>query len=177
MLWESPATKLPRNGKFKLDERVNYDVAMLANKEVTIQPSVKHLKSSLAGEQLGLMHLYRAEDSDNLKQFTDAQPSQGDVISQAFGLEQNYPNPFNPSTTIRYHLSQIAQVKITVYNALGGQVRVLVNESIATGRHEMVWDGNNDRNQPVGSGIYFLRMIATAGTRQFMDTKKIVLIK
>lgn len=86
-----------------------------------------------------------------------------------YSLRQNYPNPFNPVTDIKFELPQNTYVTIKIYNALGEEVAVLVNnEWKSTGRYSVKFDGSN-----LASGIYFYHI--EAGT--FKDTKKMVLIK
>ncbi len=94
-------------------------------------------------------------------------------IPTEFGLSANYPNPFNPATTIRYQLPEPTQVEISVYNALGERIAVLVNEVQAAGKYQVVWSGRNSKNQAVASGVYFYRM--QAGT--FSSLKKMLMVK
>jgi chitodextrinase len=81
-----------------------------------------------------------------------------------FELRQNHPNPFNPSTTIRYALPEAARVRLAVYNALGQQVRVLVDAEQEPGAHSAVWDGRDDSGRAVSAGLYLYRL--EAGPRQ-----------
>lgn len=92
-------------------------------------------------------------------------------IPKEFMLHQNYPNPFNPSTRIKFEIPAIStevQSQLNIYDALGREIAVLVNESLKPGIYETVWD---DSNQP--SGIYFYRL--TAG--KYSESKKMILIK
>jgi aminopeptidase N len=89
----------------------------------------------------------------------------------SFRLEQNYPNPFNPfnpSTTIRYELSREAHVKLAVFNLLGEEVAVLVNEDQVAGSYTAKLNAND-----LPSGVYLYALEAN-GHRQ---TKKLVLLK
>ena len=90
-------------------------------------------------------------------------------------LMQNYPNPFNPSTTIEYFVPDGGPrpVSLVVYNVRGSRVRTLVATHQAGGRYAVDWDGLNDKNRQVSSGIYFYRL-ATTG---FSSTKKMILLK
>ena len=71
----------------------------------------------------------------------------------SFRLEQNYPNPFNPSTTIRYELGAPANVRVSVYDILGREVTVLVNERGNAGIHEVEFDASG-----LASGVYYYRI-------------------
>ncbi|NWF88346.1 MAG: T9SS type A sorting domain-containing protein [Ignavibacteriaceae bacterium] len=85
-----------------------------------------------------------------------------------FKLEQNYPNPFNPATTINYQLGSDVMVNIALYNALGQQVRVLVNEYKTAGTYEVKLNASD-----LTSGIYYYKM--TAGN--FSSSQKMILMK
>jgi photosystem II stability/assembly factor-like uncharacterized protein len=69
-------------------------------------------------------------------------------------LLANYPNPFNPVTNIRYIISATQNVDVSVYNLLGQKVRTLINKPQNPGTYSVLWDGRNDENLPVSSGIY-----------------------
>ena len=97
-----------------------------------------------------------------------------------FALAQNYPNPFNPSTTIVYTISEFryqnseirvpgsSPVRLIVYDLLGREVAVLVNEQQQPGRHIVVFDGSR-----LSSGTYFYRLTAGDNT----DIKRMLLLK
>jgi hypothetical protein len=91
-------------------------------------------------------------------------------VPKYYSLYQNYPNPFNPSTKIKFDISTNSKldVKLVVYDALGREVSVLVNEQLKTGTYEVDW---NALSYP--SGVYFYKL--TAG--EFTQTRKMVLIK
>jgi photosystem II stability/assembly factor-like uncharacterized protein len=85
-----------------------------------------------------------------------------------YELMQNYPNPFNSSTKIRYSLPSSANVKLTVYDLLGREIAVLVNEEQSHGWKEVQWNASQ-----CASGLYLIRMQCGS----FVDTKKILLMK
>jgi hypothetical protein len=89
-------------------------------------------------------------------------------LPAAFELGQNYPNPFNPSTVIKFALPQAAHVTLTIYNLLGKEVAVLVDETLPAGRYEKQWEA---RGLP--SGVYLYRLQAGS----LMQTKKLVLMQ
>ena len=89
-------------------------------------------------------------------------------VLDKFTLEQNYPNPFNPTTTIGYVLQEKSNAKLTLLNALGEEIAVLVNEEQDKGYHKVEFDGSK-----LTSGVYFYQL--KAGT--FTETKKMMLMK
>jgi hypothetical protein len=88
-------------------------------------------------------------------------------------LKQNYPNPFNPSTSISFNLPKAGDTSLKIYNIKGQLVKTLVNESTTAGDHTIVWNGTNDNNDSVGSGIYFYSLKNGSHT----ETKKMMLVK
>ena len=88
-------------------------------------------------------------------------------------LHQNRPNPFNPTTSIRFTLAGPGPVKLQVYSTSGRLVRTLLDGSMKSGSHEVVWDGRTESGQKTASGVYFYRMEA----KDFSDTKKMVLVR
>jgi len=89
-------------------------------------------------------------------------------LQERYVLEQNYPNPFNPTTNIKFEISKISNVKLTIYDALGREVETLVNEGLKAGTYQADWDASN-----YSSGMYYYRIVAG----DFTDTKKMILIK
>lgn len=88
-------------------------------------------------------------------------------------LSQNYPNPFNPTTTISYNLPATGKIKLSVYNIKGQVIQTLVNEVQEKGTHSVVWNGKNNQQQAVSSGVYFYRI--QAGNHSEM--RKMLLVK
>ena len=89
-------------------------------------------------------------------------------------LAQNFPNPFNPTTTIRYGLPQPARVTLKVFNALGEEVAVLLNGlPQAAGYHTAIWNGRNQLDERVASGLFFYRL----QTDNLVLTKKMILVR
>jgi len=85
-----------------------------------------------------------------------------------FVLNQNYPNPFNPSTRISYFVPKESFISINVYDFLGREVTILVNEMKSTGSYELSFDASN-----LPSGTYFCTMSADG----YSNTTKMVLLK
>ena len=95
------------------------------------------------------------------------------TIPYVFELEQNYPNPFNPETKIEYQLPRDTQVKINIYNIRGEKVKTLVNDKENAGHHSVIWNGTDDRNRELSSGIYLYRIKIDG----YCATKKMLLVK
>jgi hypothetical protein len=98
-------------------------------------------------------------------------------LPASFGLEPVYPNPFNPNTTIRFNLHTTAQVTLTIYNSAGQKVRTLLDGRFEAGKHQVVWDGQNDAGRPVATGVYFLRMAASRSSKgmKLVQVRKMLL--
>ncbi len=95
-----------------------------------------------------------------------------------FSLQQNYPNPFNPSTIISYSLAKQSLVKVRVYDAIGKEVALLLNNVRDAGVYNIEFDANFYRG--LSSGIYFYKLEAYSkedGGLYFEDIKKMVLVK
>lgn len=91
-------------------------------------------------------------------------------IPETFALSQNYPNPFNPSTTFNFSLPEPGAVSIKIYNIIGQQVAVLVNETRKAGSYRIRWDADKSG---VASGMYIAEMRAG----DFRQIRKLTLIK
>jgi len=112
---------------------------------------------------------YRLKQLDYDGSFTYSEIVEADVYPiYDFILEQNYPNPFNPSTRIKYQISSISEVILKVYDILGKEIAILVNEEKPAGTYEVEFDASE-----ILSGVYFYTI--QAGT--FTQTSKMVLIK
>ena len=93
-----------------------------------------------------------------------------------YSLKAAYPNPFNPTTTIEYNVLEPGNVSIVVYDMMGREVKTLVNGFVspsASGNYSVMWDGTNNANAFVATGIYVYRMIAN----DFVKTQKMTLTK
>ena len=89
-------------------------------------------------------------------------------LPSAYTLEQNYPNPFNPITTIGFGIPEKGDVRLSVLNLLGEEIRVLLNEEKEAGYHSVDFDASE-----LPSGVYFYQL--NAG--EFMSTKKMILLR
>jgi len=111
--------------------------------------------------------------SDEIRELYDT----GTQISQdanpglptKFVLHQNYPNPFNPKTVISWQLAVGSEVDLSVFNLLGEQIAILINEFQPPGNYQVEWNASD-----LSSGIYIYRLTTRGG---FTSTKKLVLLK
>jgi photosystem II stability/assembly factor-like uncharacterized protein len=94
--------------------------------------------------------------------------SNNNEVPNSYILSQNYPNPFNPQTTISFNIPSSGITSLAVYDIMGREVTVLVNEMKTAGRYSVTFDGTN-----LSSGVYFYKL--TSGT--FVESKKMLLIK
>ena len=95
------------------------------------------------------------------------------VAPRRYALGANYPNPFNPQTTIGYSLAKSGRVTLAIYDVLGRQVRMLVDQSQEAGRYQVAWDGLDDQGRGVASGTYLYRLDAGS----FRQTAKMSLVR
>ena len=107
---------------------------------------------------------------------TVVEPGKGDTPN-TFTLFANYPNPFNPSTTICYSLTTSANVGLNIYNLKGEKVRTLINKHQSAGTFKISWDGCNDKNLRVASGVYIYRMEINTGGRIVSQSRQMLLLK
>jgi hypothetical protein len=89
-------------------------------------------------------------------------------LPESFHLGQNYPNPFNPSTTITYKLASRSRVILSVYDMLGRQVAVLVDETREAGTHSVRWNAGT-----TASGVYIYQLRAG----DFLESRKMILMQ
>lgn len=117
---------------------------------------------------------YRLKQKDNNGNYEFHQLS-GTVevgLPKDFKLSQNYPNPFNPTTKIDFSLPLDSKVSILIYDMTGREVKTLVNETRTAGYHTLELNASS-----LSSGTYFYRLIAIANGKDFISTKKFVLVK
>jgi plastocyanin len=91
-----------------------------------------------------------------------------EMLADQFELEQNYPNPFNPSTRINYSVPSASFVSLKVYDILGNEVALLVNEEKPAGEYQLKFDASE-----LTGGVYFYQLTSNS----FVETKKMILMK
>jgi hypothetical protein len=91
-----------------------------------------------------------------------------DFVPETFFLTQNYPNPFNPMTNIKFSVAKDGFVSLKVFNALGKEVKTLVNKNLVAGQYDVTFDGSE-----LTSGVYIYQL--NADNR--IESKKMMMLK
>lgn len=100
---------------------------------------------------------------------------EGKGVPKEFALYPNYPNPFNPSTQIRFSIMKASYASLHIYNSLGEKVRTLAENYFYPGTYSIEWDGKNDEQYSLSSGVYFTRLIIN--DISLVATQRMMLIK
>ena len=95
------------------------------------------------------------------------------MIPNKYYLYPNYPNPFNPITSFVYDLPKHSQVKVSIYNTLGREIKTLVNREQNNGSYIIQWDGSDAYGNRVSSGVYLYHLNANS----FNQTRRMILLK
>ncbi|HEX9974084.1 MAG TPA: alkaline phosphatase D family protein [bacterium] len=111
--------------------------------------------------------------AQGVAQLTGVETADQPSIPADYNLYSCYPNPFNASTTIRFAVPKLSQVEIVVYNSLGQVVKRLAKGDYPAGNHRLEWNGSNDLNELVGSGLYFILF----KTEEFQQINKTLFLK
>lgn len=90
-----------------------------------------------------------------------------------FDLKQNYPNPFNPNTTIEFKIPFQSQVKLEILNTQGQLIKTLLYNELQPGNYKLDWNGRDNLNNKVSSGVYIYRLIQDNNE----ISKKMILLK
>ena len=111
-------------------------------------------------------------DTDGSSTYSEAIAATVNLVS-SYMLFPNYPNPFNSTTRIQYQLPRESHVEIMVYDVLGNEIKTLLDGTEPSGLHHISWDGKNNKNGLVESGLYLCVM----KSQDFMQSDKLLLIK
>jgi len=132
----------------------------------TIGQGESPLNSVTVGKEVSafVQQFYQSNFDDNILPVEE----ENNLIVDEFKLFQNYPNPFNPSTIISYQIPEQQLVTLKVYDILGNEIAVLVNEEKPVGNYEVEFDGRG-----LTSGVYFYQLKAGS----FVETKKMIVLK
>jgi endo-1,4-beta-xylanase len=95
------------------------------------------------------------------------------VLPSNFILEQNYPNPFNPKTTIKFSMLRSVKISLKIYDILGREIAILVNDNLPADDYTVTWDATSSDGSKAASGIYFYSLVAG----NTVITKKMLLVK
>lgn len=101
----------------------------------------------------------------------DDYPSQ--TSPKKYDLYQNYPNPFNTQTTISFSNLKAGRINISICNIIGQKIKTLADGKLRIGHHQVIWNGKDENDMPVSSGIYFYKM----ETADFCVMRKCLLLK
>jgi hypothetical protein len=149
------------------DTRLTNDSANSVTPKVVLSGSIVHVVWSDTRDGNFEVY-YKRNPTGNVNGITNTNSE----IPGRFSLYQNYPNPFNPLTKIKFSIPSVGNGRdrsvIKIYNSLGHEVQVLVNESLQPGTYEVDWDASN-----FPSGVYFYELVSG----NFVQTKKMVLLK
>jgi hypothetical protein len=85
-----------------------------------------------------------------------------------------YPNPFNPSTTIEFSIQNNSKIDLSIFNIKGQKIKTLSQNEFAKGNHSIVWNGDDDNNKPLSSGVYLCKLNVNGKTEA---VKKCLLLK
>jgi hypothetical protein len=95
------------------------------------------------------------------------------LLPETYAMHPNYPNPFNPITYINYDLPEMSVVNIEIFNILGQKVKTLMSASQMPGHHRVQWNGKNNFDKALPSGVYLVKFKAN----HFDHHQKIMLLK
>jgi hypothetical protein len=127
-------------------QRYDYDLSSYAGQEIHV--AIQHdmdaddISFALKVDYITFSNLFQDIDDE-------------DIITSNNMQLSNYPNPFNPSTTISYNVSKSGHTNLTVYNIKGQKVKTLIDQHVSSGEHVVNWNGTDNKNTQVTSGVYF----------------------
>ena len=110
---------------------------------------------------------YQVNNQSSIQGTLSLAETQTSTLPESIKLFQNYPNPFNLQTTMRLLLNKESDVNLSVYNLRGEIVKTLINKNLVPGHHTFHWDGIDEYNHPVSSGIYICRAISESEDKSF----------
>jgi len=153
---------LVHTGPFVLEE--NKPITIIIG--YTIGQGDSPLNSVTVGKGVSafVQQFYQSNFDDNILPVEE----ENNLIVDEFSLSQNYPNPFNPTTKIRFTISDVLFTTLKLYDVLGNEIAILVNEEKPSGNFEVVFDASS-----LPSGVYFYQLKAGS----FIETKKMIVLK
>lgn len=121
--------------------------------------------------KMGILDFSETQNSYYLISLSEPENNVPEVTKTS--LDQNYPNPFNPSTTIAYSILNDGMIELKVYNIKGQLVKTLVMGEQQTGSYEVVWNGKDNNEKNISSGVYFYKLT----TKDDTIMKKMLMLK
>jgi hypothetical protein len=164
--WKEIKIKLDQEN-FKIVSHFDDDFSVTEEEAIAVQfefETGKNYKESKF--ESGIALISEIISKDNLSDFT--KENKDTKENESYFEAKNYPNPFNPTTTISYVLKENSSVRLTVYDRLGREVKVLVDENQNAGTHTVEFNASS-----LPSGIYFYRIKANEKT----EVKKMIFAK
>ncbi|MDD5062854.1 MAG: T9SS type A sorting domain-containing protein [Candidatus Marinimicrobia bacterium] len=148
----------------KYEDGLGYTIASIG--DINNDGQQELLIGGMSSNERGIVCLYTFGEWQGINETTK-------TATQEFKLCQNYPNPFNPKTTISFDLPEEARVEIVVYDLIGREIWQSTRTSYPAGTHSLVWNGTTKSGQPVGTGVYLVRL----NSPKYSATQKVLLIK
>jgi len=113
--------------------------------------------------------------TETLEQVIGLPDEENDIVTPQYvtTIHNNYPNPFNPSTVISFSIAKTGPALIKIYNLKGQAVKTLYKGAMEAGQHKIIWNGMDNNNRPVSSGVYFCSL----ETGKICYTRKMTLLK
>jgi hypothetical protein len=160
--WSTDQRMIINTGPFSLE--VDKPITIIVG--YTIGQGIDPLNSVTVGKEVSafVQQFYQSNFDYNILPVEEEE----NLIVDEFKLSQNYPNPFNPSTVISYQIPHQEFVTIKVYDILGNEIAVLVNEDKPAGSYEVEFNSSS-----LPSGVYFYQLRAD----RFVETKKMIVLK
>ena len=155
--WKNILTQIP------VEVQKQFASINLSTVDVPNFQSIDMLKQFSLSLQAEKDKTYKFDINASITDVTDE-----DLQPKEFGLMQNYPNPFNPVTSINYAVAFTQHVQLKVYDLIGNEIAVLVNETKSPGRYTVEFS-----SAKLASGTYFYRLQAG----EFVQTKKMIMLK
>ena len=121
--------------------------------------------------KMGKLDFSETQNSFYLISLSEDDNNVPEIIKTSLG--QNYPNPFNPSTTIAYSIQNDGMIELNIYNIKGQLVKTLVKGDQQTGSYEVVWNGKDNNEKNISSGVYFYKL----STKDETIMKKMLMLK
>lgn len=118
--------------------------------------------------------IYGSQDHDIFVAKLGNVVSTENIINQKDTVISNHPNPFNPSTTINFSINNNSEIELSIYNINGQKIKTVTQNDFSKGIYSVIWNGDDESNKPVSSGIYFCKLNVNGKT---IAVRKCLLLK